>query len=247
MSPWRQKMQLKSKVLVHSAVAEFISCWGVQGEATLSLTCKEGKATIAFSTSLEGPESPLGLAPTSTSRESTNKEVTQTKKKLSPSQIRRNLRRKEEFCKKKSKPSKESTENEILADSNLEKEARKEKGIDCNLCGKSFESENGLKIHKGKSHKEILRSSTDEASSLSLSPEKEAPREEKCVCCGKVMSPHHQCDIFRCRGCEQVFSNEDELFEHEDTTHPLLCHICYNFFKDEDSKFKHFMENHKPN
>ena len=43
---------------------------------------------------------------------------------------------------------------------------------------------------------------------------------------------------------EKVFSNEDKLFEHEDTTHPLMCHICYNFFKDKDSKLKHFMENH---
>lgn len=45
--------------LVRCAVADFLGCWEVQGEATLSLTTKDGNTTLAFTTSLGHHDTPL--------------------------------------------------------------------------------------------------------------------------------------------------------------------------------------------
>ena len=45
--------------LVRCAVADFLGCWEVQGEATLSLTTKGGNTTLAFTTSLGHHDTPL--------------------------------------------------------------------------------------------------------------------------------------------------------------------------------------------
>ena len=82
-------------------------------------------------------------------REATRKVEETKKKKLSPSQIRRNLRRKEEFLKRKSKPPKVTTESVIL-ESEKNVEVIKVKVHECQMCDKTFESESGLKIHIGK-------------------------------------------------------------------------------------------------
>jgi len=195
------------------------------------------------------------------SKETTPKEVDKKKKKLSPSQIKRNLKRKEEFLKKKSNPLKETSD---------ESKSEDEVCFKCNHCDKTFRTEHGLKIHKGKSHEtEILRS-TPEGSPLKESPVKGAPREEPCVCCGDLMSPEHQCeeaytpeaqkkclychevvsldhqcDTYQCGGCAEAFSNEDDLTAHENNEHPFMCIICFNNFKDKDSKRKHTREKHQ--
>ena len=103
-----------------------------------------------------------------------------------------------------------------MTDSNPEMELEKEVSVakdhECNFCDKTFESENGLKIHKGKTHnKEILRSNSHSVSPLKASPCKDEPRE--CECCGDVMSPNHQCEesdddeppepTFSCEYCEK--------------------------------------------
>jgi hypothetical protein len=62
------------------------------------------------------------------------------KKKLSPSQVRRNLKRKEDFLKKKS-------ENSLTFQS-------QQKDFMCDQCGNLFKTENDLNIHMEKMHKE---------------------------------------------------------------------------------------------
>ena len=93
------------------------------------------------------------------------------KKRASPSRLRRNQRRKEEFLKRKTEPLSE------------------DEAFKCEECGKSYKSENGLKIHKGKAHKkEIILPSPEKLrrasgvspqnSSLELSPMRDTGREE---------------------------------------------------------------------
>ena len=78
---------------------------------------------------------------------STSKEV--VKKKLSPSAMRSNVRRKEDFLKRKSEGSKKS-------DNNLEVEPSSQVVIfQCDQCDQSFKT-NGLKIHVWKTHKDII-------------------------------------------------------------------------------------------
>ena len=76
------------------------------------------------------------------------------KKKPSPSTLRRNLRRKKEFLKQKSETS-----------NDLEATSVAEANFHCEHCASSFKTENGLKIHVGKSHK-ALKSSLPEKEKL---------------------------------------------------------------------------------
>ena len=97
------------------------------------------------------------------------------KKKLSPSTLRRNLLRKEQFLKQKSETSRE-----------LEATSLTEANFHCEHCASSFQTENGLKIHVGKSHKalksslppEMVRENSQETS-LTVSPLRNTRREEK--------------------------------------------------------------------
>ena len=55
---------LSQKDLVNSSVAEFLGCWAVGGEATLTLNTLNGVTTVSFTTTLPGhPEAPLHPAP----------------------------------------------------------------------------------------------------------------------------------------------------------------------------------------
>ena len=91
------------------------------------------------------------------------------KKKKTPSTLRRDARRREELLRKKlSAPTTEET-------------------FKCDHCDNNFKSENGLKIHIGKSHKKVdstpatpdcLRQQTDSSVSLSASPLLDTSREE---------------------------------------------------------------------
>ena len=151
------------------------------------------------------------------SKETTPKEVDKKKKKLSPSQIKRNLKRKEEFLKKKSNPLKETSEP-----TTHNRKSEDEACFKCNLCDKTFRTEHGLKIHNGKSHEtEILRS-TPEGSPLKKTPLKEPPREEQCLCCGDLMSPEHQCEetytpeaqTISCKHCGKDLETKENLNKH---------------------------------
>ena len=112
-----------------------------------------------------------------------------TKKRKSPSTRRRNARRRAEFLAKKRGPpeSESSTEK-----STPEKVARpvKAKEFKCDQCEKDFKSENGLKIHVGKTHNrvdsdlvtpEVARNQLRSSESLSASPLLNTSREESSV------------------------------------------------------------------
>ena len=104
--------------------------------------------------------------------------VLKKRKKASPSTLRRNLKRKQEFLKQKGAP------EETDANTDLETPSQEDHCFKCNLGENSFQTGNGLKIHRGKAHKKLgppqtekLRESAEP--SLSLSPEKKTERGEE--------------------------------------------------------------------
>ena len=111
-----------------------------------------------------------------------------TKRRKSPSTLRRNAKRREEFLAKKS----------TLESSGLKSNRKKCEAYQCDQCDSSFKTVNGLKIHKGKSHKEAsspekLRKSHSQPS-LIVSPVKNQRRVESCHNCDMEMSPNHLCE-----------------------------------------------------
>ena len=130
---------------------------------TFSLDTKEGKATLP----------------------------TLTKKRKSPSTLKRNAKRREEFLSKKSIPV-------SSAATGLESNQKQCEAFQCDQCNSSFKTVNGLKIHKGKSHKEAfspekLRQSFSQPS-LTVSPLRDQSRVESCHNCDMEMSPTHLCE-----------------------------------------------------
>ena len=65
-------------------------------------------------------------------------------KKKSPSTLRRNARRRKEFLEKKQNPV-----------TDIPSEVAEAKGFKCEQCENIYKSENGLKIHVGKTHKNV--------------------------------------------------------------------------------------------
>ena len=118
-----------------------------------------------------------------------NGSSTLSKKRKSPSTRRRNARRRAEFlAKKRGPPESESSAGKTTP----EKVARPEKGRDfkCDQCDKDFKSENGLKIHVGKTHNkvdsdlatpEVARNQLRSSVSLSASPLLNTSREESAI------------------------------------------------------------------
>ena len=78
-----------------------------------------------------------------------------SKKRKSPSTLRRNARRRAEFLDKKRCPSPEGKSSTTDATPEKEAETRDKKAFKCDQCDSNFNSENGLKIHVGKSHKKV--------------------------------------------------------------------------------------------
>ena len=113
-------------------------------------------------------------------------EAKKKKKKKTPSALRRNARRRAEFVKNKIEA---STSDALQSEHVSVEEAveKIEKAFKCDQCENSFKSENGLKIHAGKSHKKVtslsstperLRQQQEGSVSLSASPLLDASREE---------------------------------------------------------------------
>ena len=143
----------------------------------------------------------------------------------------------------------------------LEDKTLDEEVFKCDQCGNIFKSENGLKIHVGKSHKKVspatpdrLRQQPRNSEELSASPLLDTSREESsisetpniiCNNCKKYMTPNHICH--QCGGCGKICKTRDELGQHNNTVHPLMCYICFQFFKDKESKTKHWREIHLMN
>ena len=124
-------------------------------------------------------------------REGKDVPVTKIKKRCSPSTMRRNARRREEFLNKKS-PS------EAAIATGLETNQKLDNSFLCDQCESTFKTESGLKIHKGKTHKKVpspekMRKSSSQ-SSLTVSPTRHQIRVEPCHNCGMDMSPTHLCE-----------------------------------------------------
>ena len=128
-----------------------------------------------------------------------------TKKKSSPSTLRRNARRRKEFLEKKQHPAAVIPREEAVG----------EKAFLCDQCDSNFKSENGLKIHVGKTHKKVnstpsspenLRGPGQMRSALSASPLLNTCREESTinpdVVVGDLSPPKsvrkHICPSFLC-------------------------------------------------
>ena len=146
-------------------------------------------------------------------------------KKLSPSARRRNKRRREEFLKRKAT----AFESE-RASSEKENETPVEfsDSMKCDQCEKIFNSENGLKIHKGKSHK-------------SSEGEKPETLRDAVLVTPQVFEPH------KCDQCEGKFRSEDELVEHAEAQHlpSLNCYVCGDEpFWDHRSRLQHLHIKH---
>ena len=157
------------------------------------------------------------------------------KKKKSPSQIRREEKRREERKQHKAAAT--------------EKVKEKPGSKSCTECNLSFNTEQGLKIHIGKTHKTAVlktpekqrKSSNSSKVSLVLTPGNESRHEEL------DNSTESESGLHKCHECEKEFKTHDEMIEHEDNDHTLMCHICFKFFTDKKSKVTHFMQNHNPN
>ena len=121
------------------------------------------------------------------------KETPPSRCKKSPSTQRRNAKRRKDFLIKKS-TSESSSATGLETNQMIKKQG---KAFQCDQCDLDFKTENGLKIHKGKSHKECsspekIRKPSSQ-SSLIVSPIRDQSRVEPCHNCGMDMVPTHQC------------------------------------------------------
>ena len=149
----------------------------------------------------------------------------ETKKKVSPSTIRRNAKRREEFKKKQGAHAQidENAVNAILV-------------IKCDLCEYKAASVKGLKQHvRMKHHKpspllatpESLRRQGLMRPVLNTSPLSLSSRDENCHNCGGSFSPSHQCDGAE-NGDEEGVRTDDQAGEDICTCDcPLpICCVC---------------------
>ena len=130
------------------------------------------------------------------------------KKRKSPSTLKRDLRRKEEFQRKKGSDTPKET-------------ALQAKSFACDQCEKVFGTEKGLKLHTGKKHKtEILRSSSP-APSLQVSPLKDTVRDEQ----SDELEKSDE-ELIPCDSCVALFEHEEDMKDHlawcRDTWLPYL-------------------------
>ena len=117
-----------------------------------------------------------------------------TKKRSSPSTRRRNAKRRAEFLSKKS-----SSEAAVATGVGINQKQRDI--FHCDQCDSTFKTENGLKIHKGKSHKEYSNCGMD----MSLSHQ--CPSDQHSTVLGvrscNCTNPHccgcHHVDACECR------------------------------------------------
>ena len=146
--------------------------------------------------------------------------------------MRRNLKRKEDYLKRKKENS-----------SDTETSSQVKKTFKCSQCDNDFKSEKGLKIHIGKAHKssdpptEKLRDAILPAlKPLVISPIRET-RIIHCNNCDGLMSPNHTCDLEEIpdsspkppKKCDRCFS------------HPFskcIQHLCRQCCGDQMCYFK---------
>ena len=122
-----------------------------------------------------------------------------TKKRASPSTLRRNARRKEEFLRKKSQP---SPEQEEVPSKELTSEIST---FQCDQCEKVFKQDSGLKIHIGKTHKAPLSPANSLVTASELPSFQRGDPAEK----------------LGCKYCDKIFVFEKELRLHTHEVHGL--------------------------
>ena len=131
---------------------------------------------------------------------------TLAKKRKSPSTQRRNSRRRAEFLAKKHGPPPEREPSSMETTPEKEAEPEEENVFKCDQCENNFKSENGMKIHIGKTHKKVdsalatpeyPRQQPRSSVSLSASPLLDTSREES-----SPISPAEPAEK-----CRQCFSN----------------------------------------
>ena len=135
---------------------------------------------------------------------------TVAKKRISPSTQRRNARRREEFLKRKLNP---VAPLPSALDTQAVVEANEFK---CSQCDNVFKSENGLKIHVGKTHKNVnttperLRQQPASPATMPTSPLSDARREEVGEEKEEPVSPLQpspSSPIERCKNCDTELSD----------------------------------------
>ena len=160
----------------------------------------------------------------------TSPKVMEKKKKLSPSQIRRNQKRREHFLLMKAAA---PSDNPLPAP---EKEQEKGEIHKCEICDKVFKTEKGLKSHKTRTHKvETLRGlSLDKSLEVSL-PSEERENENTSTPVKTKTSELEKSETFGdqlmeslipCDSCVALFENEEDMKDHltwcRDTWVPYL-------------------------
>ena len=91
---------------------------------------------------------------------------------------------------------------------------------------------------------EVFRKPTSYSDALAVSPVGDSTRVIPCNNCDEDMSPNHICSTHSCGGCDEVFSSDKELTDHERAVHPNMCHVCFKVFVDENSFLTHFRQEH---
>ena len=157
--------------------------------------------------------------------------------------MRRNVRRKEDFLKRKSEASKKS-------DNNLEMEPSSQEVIfQCDQCDQSFKTSNGMKIHVGKTNKDIipqLDGQTDDiAASLvvktCVTKQPEAIERET-----QTDSAYGKGLIFKCEDCEYTTREKLDLVKHAENIHHQ-CAECGLDLPSKSSLKRHRKEKHCEN
>ena len=179
------------------------------GDSTLATKCMDfcnalASQGLAFSFTLSvGPDFSFSLD--ARERKQAAKVLTaEVKKKLSPSQVRRNARRRQEFLKRK-------------AETNGKEQVVEAKTLKCDQCDKQFKSESGLKIHMGKSHKNVnttperMRQQPASPATKPTSPLSDARREEVGEEKEEPVSPLQPSPsppIERCKNCDTELDDD---------------------------------------
>ena len=149
-----------------------------------------------------------------------------TKKRPSPSRLRRNARRMEAFLKRKLSPAPVTPESDCEPDIGVTQLGANI--FKCDICENVFKSDNALRIHKGKDHKiqelpqlEKTRG-PDIEKSLQMSPSKDV-REElpnmQLLPCGMV--------VFACESCGDKYNSKVNFNNHKENPYNALCKQFY--------------------
>ena len=249
-----------------ASLTEFISVWATGGEASLNLATNNGVTTVGFNCTLGPPGAPHSLPPSPTPpspafpppRRPRHRGPAEKEKKLKRAAQHQAAMAKTAAPATSATFSSSSTASVISSSSHssatepVPTPMSTENLSKCNHCEETFKNDKCIRIHLGKSHKEQLRDE-EEDKSLDLSlvnQEREEENYSPPLANSAIVSGLEEAHIslgrtnYNCGGCYNIFNNEDDLKNHELDDHPLMCHICFNFFKDIDSRDKHYAIRH---